>query len=80
MNLTQFPQDVQNFYEGKSPEETLDIQMKMATRFVEQLKMLGSEMDEITPLSLLDTLGVCGMSLTIGDVASNTFFREMKKV
>lgn len=76
MNQAQFPQEVQEWYAEKSLSETLDIQMKMAEDFANEIKMLGSDMNEITALSVLDTLGVCGLSFTVSEVASNAFLRE----
>ncbi len=77
MNQTQFPQDVQDFFEKKTEEETLDIQTQMAERLAAELQKWGT--DKLTGLRLLDILAVAGMSLTIGDTASKAFFREVKK-
>ena len=77
MNLTQFPKDVQDFFEKKTEEETLDIQTQMSERLAAELQKWGT--DKLTGLRLLDILAVAGMSLTIGDTASKAFFREVKK-
>lgn len=76
MNQTQFPQDVVDFFANKDEEETLTIQMRMATQLTEKLRELES-LDELTAMNLLDTLGVCGMSLTIGHTASKCFFSNL---
>lgn len=77
MNLTQFPQDVQDFFANKTEEETLDIQVKMAERLATAIEKWDKE--KMPSLRLLDILAVEGMSLTIGDTASKAFFREVKK-
>jgi hypothetical protein len=76
VNTTQFPQDVVDFFANKDEEETLVIQMRMAERLTEKLRELES-LDELTAMNLLDTLGVCGMSLTIGHTASKCFFANL---
>lgn len=76
MNFTQFPQDVQDFFENKTEEETLDIQVKMAKRLLAELQK--HTLTDVTDLRLLDILAVCGLSLTIGNTASNAFFREIR--
>ncbi len=76
MNPTQFPQDVVDFFANKDEEETLTIQMRMATQLTEKLRELES-LDELTAMNLLDALGVSGMSLTIGHTASKCFFRNL---
>jgi hypothetical protein len=76
-----------------TPEQEANIQkimekaqLEMATNVVKALvDTLDSELFDnglsfISPLDFLDVLGICGLSLTIGEWASYTYLTEMEKV
>lgn len=60
---------------------TIHSQLKMAESFLDQLRNLyiDASLDEVDALGILDCLGVAGLSLTIGEYASRTFFTEVAK-
>jgi hypothetical protein len=67
-------------------EATETKQLEMATNvcrtLVETLDsdLFGNGLKYISPLDLLDVLGICGLSLTIGEWASWTYLTELEKV
>lgn len=54
-------------------------QFEMATNLLEEVMTLVPVDKNLTPLVLLDALGCAGLSLTVGDDASNTFIEILSK-
>jgi hypothetical protein len=61
-------------------------QLEMATNVLKTLvdtldsELFANGLSHISPLDFLDVLGICGLSLTIGEWASWTYITEMEKV
>lgn len=61
-------------------------QLEMATNVLKTLvdtldsELFDNNLSFISPLDFLDVLGICGLSLTIGEWASETYIAEMAKV
>jgi hypothetical protein len=53
-------------------------QLEMATNLLKTLKNEFS-MEDIGVLDVLDALGICGLSLTIGEWASYTYLTQLQK-
>jgi len=53
-------------------------QLDMATNFLKVLKDNYS-LEDLGVLDVLDALGICGLSLTIGEWASYTYLTELAK-
>ncbi len=56
---------------------TTSLQLEMAKNFLADIKSNYESLDEIDALGILDSLGVCGLSLTIGEDASVAFLTEL---
>ena len=54
-------------------------QFEMATELLEEIMTLIPVDKDFTPLVLLDALGCAGLSLTVGEDASNTFIQIMSE-
>lgn len=54
-------------------------QLEFATKLLTHLKEDFTKFKEMDPLDLLDAMGCQGLSLTIGNDASDTFVRLLKK-
>jgi hypothetical protein len=52
-------------------------QLEMATNFLKDIKENYENLEEIDAMGILDSLGVCGLSFTIGDDASVAFLTEL---
>jgi hypothetical protein len=76
-----------------TPEQEANIQkimekaqLEMATNVLKTLvdnldsELFANNLSFISPLDFLDVLGICGLSLTIGEWASYTYLTEMEKV
>ncbi len=56
---------------------TASLQLEMAKNFLIDIKKAYKSLDEIDEMGILDSLGVCGLSFTIGDDASIAFLTEL---
>ena len=54
-------------------------QLEFATNLLNHLMEDFVELEELDPMDLLDALGCQGLSLTIGNDASNTFIKLLAK-
>lgn len=55
------------------------MQYEMATNLIQEIKNLGIvTIKELDALTLLDALGIQGLSLTIGTEASDEFINQLK--
>ena len=54
-------------------------QLEMATNLLTALEETFG-VEDICALDILDALGICGLSLTIGEWASHTYLTEMNKL
>ncbi len=54
-------------------------QLEFATNLLNHLMEDFVELEEMDPMDLLDALGCQGLSLTIGNDASNTFIKLLAK-
>jgi hypothetical protein len=72
-----FPREVEKLYSGKTEDELIDLQVRMAENLAKEIRGLR-DIRELNTLSLLDLLGVCGLSLTISNIASKAFVSRLK--
>jgi hypothetical protein len=56
---------------------TTSLQLEMAKNFLADIKSNYESLDEIDAMGILDSLGVCGLSLVIGEDASVAFLTEL---
>jgi F420-0:gamma-glutamyl ligase-like protein len=53
------------------------LQLEMAKNFLRELKENYGDFEELDAMDILDTLGVCGLSFTISEDASDAFIAEL---
>jgi hypothetical protein len=56
---------------------TTSLQIEMAKNFLIDIKKNYENLEEIDAMGILDSLGVCGLSFTVGDDASVAFLTEL---